>query len=112
MPVSCCHRDCKGPVPLALELERLCLAHFLSEVEQTCADMRLETAMGKAAAQRQDEIERYISDCGQKLLRAVTSGERLPFQSKNRVLSLFLTLMNLRENLDRQGKAAGKTSAS
>ncbi len=108
MPVSCIATGCKESVPLELEPERVCVLHFVASVEQTCADMRRETALGKASRERCDEIERYISERGEKLVRVATSGHRLSGQLKNRVLSLFLILMNLRENLDRGGKPGRK----
>lgn len=44
---------------------------------------------------------RYISDQGEVLARVATSGLHLVDEMKARILSTFLTLMNLRENLDR-----------
>jgi len=88
-------------VPAALEVERLCLLHFTLSVQQACADMRRETALGTASHERQVEVIRYITAHGEMLARVATSGIRMPDEMKARVLNTFLTLMNLRENLDR-----------
>jgi hypothetical protein len=47
------------------------------------------------------EIIRYIAEQGEMLARASTSGLHLADEMKARILNTFLTLMNLRENLDR-----------
>ncbi|MBZ5700679.1 MAG: hypothetical protein LAN84_02400 [Acidobacteriia bacterium] len=87
--------------PAALEQDRLCVLHFTLLLEQGCGEMRRETALGNAAQERQREIIRFISENGEKLARVSTSGLHLTDDLKARILSTFLTLMNLRENLDR-----------
>jgi hypothetical protein len=47
------------------------------------------------------EIIHFIAERGEVLARTATSGLPLPDELKARVLNTFLTLMNLRENLDR-----------
>jgi len=47
------------------------------------------------------EIIRYIVEHGEMLARTATSGLHLSDELKARILNTFLTLMNLRENLDR-----------
>jgi hypothetical protein len=101
MPTSCRAPGCKIDVPTPLEPERLCLLHFTLSVEQACAEMRRETVLGKATHARQVEIIRYIAEHGEMLARVSTSGLHLADEMKARVLNTFLTLMNLRENLDR-----------
>jgi hypothetical protein len=101
MPTSCRAPACKIDVPAPLEPERLCLLHFTLSVEQACAEMRRETVLGKATHARQVEIIRYIAEHGEMLARVSTSGLHLADEMKARVLNTFLTLMNLRENLDR-----------
>ena len=96
-----CTFDCCAPVPAELESERLCIPHFLLSVEQACAEMRRETAGGRASAERQTEIVNYLIACGTTLARVATGSLRLSDELKKRILSTFLTLMNLRENLDR-----------
>jgi hypothetical protein len=101
MSNSCTANSCKSPVPSALEAERVCILHFTLAVEQKCAEMRRETVLGRAPRERQLEIIQYISQSGELLARTATSGLHLADDMKARVLNTFLTLMNLRENLDR-----------
>jgi hypothetical protein len=98
---ACCEHGCKGPVPKSLEPVHLCLLHFMLQIEKECAEMRRETVYGKTPHGRQAEIIRYIAEQGEMLARASTSGLHLADEMKARVLNSFLTLMNLRENLDR-----------
>jgi hypothetical protein len=77
------------------------MLHFTLKVENDCAQMRRETVYGKTPHARQVEIIRFIADHGEMLARASTSGIHLADEMKARVLNTFLTLMNLRENLDR-----------
>ena len=88
-------------VPAALEGEKLCILHFTMEIERRCAEMRRETAIGRTTRDRQVEIITYIGGRGELLARTATSGLHLPDETKARILNTFLTLMNLRENLDR-----------
>src|SRR6516164_8947269 len=97
-----CHiSGCKHDVPAALAEQRLCVLHFTLSVEASCAEMRRETALGNTSRDRQREIMGFITENGEKLARVATSGLHLTDDLKARVLSTFLTLMNLRENLDR-----------
>jgi hypothetical protein len=75
--------------------------HFTLAIEHACAEMRRETVLGRAPHERQVEIIHYIAEHGEMLARAATSGMHLTDELKARVLNTFLTLMNLRENLDR-----------
>lgn len=97
----CASAGCKAHVPAALAERKLCVLHFTLSLEQACAEMRRETALGNASHERQREIIGYISDNGEMLARVATSGLPLMDDMKARILSTFLTLMNLRENLDR-----------
>ena len=101
MPSACSANGCKTTVPSALESERLCVLHFTLGVEQACAEMRRETVMGRTPHERHVEIMRYIASHGELLARTATSGMVLADEMKARILNTFLTLMNLRENLDR-----------
>jgi hypothetical protein len=98
---SCSAPGCKSTVPAALEAEKLCILHFTMEIERRCAEMRRETAVGRTARERQVEIINYVGGRGELLARTATSGLHLPDELKARILNTFLTLMNLRENLDR-----------
>jgi hypothetical protein len=99
-------------VPSALESERLCVLHLTINVERDCAEMRRETVLGHTPHERQVEIIQYIAGRGELLARTATSGLHLPDEMKARILSTFLTLMNLRENLDRASlrQPIGRTS--
>ena len=96
-----CMFGCKAPVPAELESERLCVLHFILSVEQVCGEMRRETAMGRTSAARQAEIANYVAEAALRLAHIATGSLRLSDDLKKRVLTTFLTLMNLRENLDR-----------
>ena len=88
-------------VPPALREQQVCVLHFTLSVENSCAGMRRETALGNAPHERQREIMRFITENGETLARVATSGLPLTDDLKARILSTFLTLMNLRENIDR-----------
>jgi len=110
--VACSEKGCKGQVPAALERVRLCILHFTLKIENDCAQMRRETVYGKTPHARQSEIINFIADNGEMLARASTSGLHLADEMKARILNTFLTLMNLRENLDRAAlrQPIGRTS--
>jgi len=101
MPSFCAHPACKATVPSVLEPAKLCVMHFTLAIEQACAEMRRETVLGRAPHERQVEIIHYIAEQGELLARTATSGMHLTDELKARILNTFLTLMNLRENLDR-----------
>ena len=110
--VACSEKGCKGQVPASLEPVRLCILHFTLKIESDCAQMRRETVYGKTPHARQSEIINFIADNGEMLARASTSGLHLADEMKARILNTFLTLMNLRENLDRAAlrQPIGRTS--
>jgi hypothetical protein len=101
MPTLCQVAGCKNDTPPALADQKLCVLHFTLSLEASCAAMRRETALGNAPHERQREIMGFITEHGEKLARVATSGLHLTDDLKARILSTFLTLMNLRENLDR-----------
>jgi hypothetical protein len=101
MDTRCQAAGCKNDSPTALADQQLCVLHFTLSLEAGCAAMRRETALGNAPHERQREILHFISENGEKLARVATSGLHLTDDLKARILSTFLTLMNLRENLDR-----------
>ena len=101
MTNACEVTGCKMEVPAALREQLVCVLHFTLSVENSCAGMRRETALGNAPHERQREIMKFIAEHGERLARVATSGLPLTDDLKARILSTFLTLMNLRENLDR-----------
>jgi hypothetical protein len=101
MPTPCQIHGCKNDAPAVISEHRLCLLHFTLSLEASCAEMRRETALGNAPHERQREIMAFITTNGESLARVATSGLHLTDDLKARILSTFLTLMNLRENLDR-----------
>jgi len=114
MAAICKAAGCKGGVPPAIASEGLCILHFTMGVERACAEMRRETVLGTASRERQLEIIGYIAEHGELLARATTSGLHLSDELKARALNTFLTLINLRENLDRAALRApiGRTGGN
>jgi hypothetical protein len=111
--IACQTAGCKAIVPSEIESEGHCLLHFTLRLEHTCSDLRRETVSGHSTAERNAEIIRYIAEHGELLARVSTSGLHMADELKARVLSTFLTLMNLRESLDRAALRTqpGRTSA-
>jgi len=99
-PISCLP-GCHTPVPAELETEKLCVLHFLLSVEHTCAGMRRETVIGGSCAMRRSEITAHVKSTAEKLSRVAVTSPPLTDEMKMRVLTTFLTLMNLQESLDR-----------
>jgi len=96
---ACVHR-CKLPVPEELDSVGLCVYHFTWRVEEACAEMHRQVALRKATLGRRAEMTTYLSECT-LLLARVTSNLCLSDALKRRILCTFLSLMNLRENLER-----------
>jgi hypothetical protein len=97
---------CQIPVPSELAGELLCVQHFLLGVEHDCAELRRETAQGRTSASRQSEITSYVRTTAMKLTEVATGRMRLSDEYKKRILTTFLTLMNLQESLDRAANRA------
>jgi hypothetical protein len=102
-PISCLP-GCHTPVPAELETEKLCVLHFLLSVEHTCAGMRRETVIGGSSAIRRSEITAHVKGTAEKLSHVAVISPPLTDEMKMRVLTTFLTLMNLQESLDRSTK--------
>lgn len=102
-PISCLP-GCHTPVPAELETEKRCVLHFLLSVEHTCASMRRETVMEGSSAVRRSEIAAHVKGTAEKLSRVALISPSLTDDMKKRVLTTFLTLMNLQESLDRSMK--------
>ena len=96
-----CLPGCHTPVPAELETEKLCVLHFLLSVERTCASMRRETVIGGSSAMRRSEITAHVKGTAEKLSHVALTSPPLTDEMKMRVLTTFLTLMNLQESLDR-----------
>jgi hypothetical protein len=96
-----CLPGCHTLVPAELEAERLCVLHFLWSVEHTCAGMRRETVVGGSSAVRRSEIAAHVKATAEKLSHVALISPPLADEMKKRVLTTFLTLMNLQESLDR-----------
>lgn len=96
-----CLQGCHTPVPAELEIEQLCVPHFLLGVEHTCAGMRREAVIGGCNAGRRSEIGAYVKGTAEKLSHVAVISPPLTDEVKKRVLTTFLTLMNLHEGLDR-----------
>jgi hypothetical protein len=97
---SPCIRGCRALVPPQLIAERLCVLHFTLSVERTCAETHRQIALGGGTAERRAEAAVYI-DASALILARLTSSLCLSDVLKRRILSTFLSLMNLRENLER-----------
>src|SRR3989454_11580604 len=95
-----CIPRCKLLVPAELDSVGLCVYHFTWSVEEACAEMHRQVALRKATAERRAEMATYISECA-LLLARVTSNLCLSDDLKKRILCTFLSLINLRENLER-----------
>lgn len=95
----CSHR-CDLPVPVELDPVGLCVYHFTSTVEKSCSEIHRQIALRGATAERQTEVGMYIGACS-LLLARVSGNLCLSDELKRRVLCTFLSLMNLRENLER-----------
>ena len=74
---------------------RCACLHFTLSLEAAAAAMRRETALGNTPHERQREIMSFITENGETLARVATSGLPLTDDLKARILSTFLTLMNL-----------------
>jgi hypothetical protein len=99
--VQCRIVGCGTLVPAELKSEGCCVSHFLLAAEKECNEIRRETATGETDAARLKEFEAYVAASALKLALIGTGTVRLSDDIKKRVLTTFLTLMILRENLDR-----------
>jgi hypothetical protein len=97
----CSAKGCKGAIPTILAAERLCILHYTLFIEQECAEIRRETALGNASHDRQVEFIQKIAKRGESLVQIATGGYTMSDEMKARILSTLLTLMNCRENMDR-----------
>jgi hypothetical protein len=99
--IQCCIPGCGTLVPTELKSDGCCVSHFLVSADKACNEMRREAASGESSATRLAECETYVAAAAMKLALIGTGGVRLSDDVKKRVLTTFLSLMILRENLDR-----------
>jgi hypothetical protein len=105
----CQSQGCKFEVPDSLQQGGLCVHHYLVWLDGNCAAMRRETAPSGATTARHDEIADFIRDHGERVSHIATGGNRLSDDMKARILNTFLSLINLRENLERAMERAAKS---
>jgi hypothetical protein len=107
-----CTYGCQTLVPAELVLERLCVLHFIANIENTCGEMRRETVLDRTSTTRRLEMSDYIKTTAMKLSFVATGSVRLTDDIKKRVLTTFLTLMNLQESMDRSTNRFGRPRPS
>lgn len=95
-----CLLGCSSLVPPQLIAERVCVLHYTLSVERTCTELHRHIALNGPSAGRRVEAAVFI-DKSALLLASLTSNLCLSDGLKSRILSTFLSLMNLRENLER-----------
>lgn len=99
MTPGCQHPQCRGSVPLVLEREGLCPLHFIRKIDAECRDIRREAHLGRLPLDRRSEINEYLYAQAIILAQIATSGERLPDPTRQCLLSVFLTLINVCEKV-------------
>src|ERR1700678_3398648 len=101
VPENCGAKGCKIAVPSGLSEEHLCILHFTLFIENECAEMRRETALGKNKHERQVEFMQKIARRGETLVNTATSGFPMSDELRARVLSPFRCVWNTRKNRTR-----------
>lgn len=91
---------CEALVPSELDSVGLCVLHFTLKIEQNCAELHRQIALRGATPERQVAVAIYIGECV-SLLAQITSNMCLSDDLKRRMLSTFLSLMNLRDKIAR-----------
>jgi hypothetical protein len=109
MSEKCRVMGCPANVPAQASDIRMCAFHFTLFIEDECAEIRRETALGKIDHSRRAECIEKMINRGEILARVATSGTITSDELKTRIVSTVLTLINCRENMDR---AALRHSAS
>lgn len=89
---------CEIIVPSELDSIGLCVLHFTLTVEQKCAELHRQIALRGATPERQAAVAMYVDECAVRLAR-VASNLCLSDDLKRRMLSTFLSLMNLRDKI-------------
>lgn len=101
MAEQCRVMGCPGRVPTQFAEVRMCVFHFTVFIEDECAEIRRETALGKISHSRRTECIDKIVRHGGMLATVVTDGSVKSDELKTRIVSTVLTLINCRENMDR-----------
>ncbi len=96
---------CSLPVPDELQSQSVCVLHFLRKVEEACNDLRRETAFG-LTPERNKQISERVAGMGEQLIRLSLNGERLSDELKMGILNGVLSLINVRESINRATAAA------
>lgn len=100
MNAPCGHRSsasrCDALVPSELDSVRLCVFHLTVTIERNCTDLHRQIALRGATQERRSEVAAYVEECVLLLARIATN-LTLSDELKRRMLSTFLSLMNLRE---------------
>lgn len=110
--MNCRIGGCRAEVPGELVPEGLCLHHYTVQVDLNCSGMRRETALNVLSAERREEILQYLAATGEHLAHLATGHIALSDEMKARILNTFLTLMNLRESLERSANRARQLQAA
>src|SRR6202167_4526666 len=94
VPLSddCSAKGCRAVVPKGLEDQHMCVLHFTLFIEQECAEMRRESALGTTNHERRVEFMTKIVDRGEVLVNVATSEFPMSDELKARILSTLLTL--------------------
>ena len=90
----------EAPVPDDLQAAGLCLAHYTQTIDRTCAVIRRHLASHKVSAEYRRQAATYIVETA-ILLSRIASNAFMSSDVQGRVLSTFVALMNLLEDLDR-----------
>jgi hypothetical protein len=106
METGCQYPLCRGSIPLVLEREGLCPLHFLRKVDAECSEIRREAMLGGLDSRRCAEINQFLGDRAMVLAQLATSGTRLRDETRPRLLSVFLMLVNVCERLSRASNEA------
>jgi hypothetical protein len=86
-------------VPSELDSVRLCVFHLTVTIEQNCTDLHRQIALQGATQERRSEVGAYVEECVLLLARIATN-LALSDELKRRMLSTFLSLMNLRDKIE------------
>ena len=107
MPEPCAAKGCKAAVPAGLVPVHMCILHFTLFIEQECAEMRRETALGPVVSRTAGRVHgKDRVDRGEMLVNVAMSGFPMSDELKARILSTLLTLMNMPREHGPRGDAA------